>query len=199
MIELGEASEEKMILAYLQAEINSPRHGKHYQDPIDLLNIDCSALVANPDRNSAADNAARRRLLGLVRGYGGDCALFTGFPTNVRWRHVELEPTEHGRLKYARDAGWDRHSDGTLSVMRCAEKMERNEVPPDPADHIRMVQRLLTDGRTFPEIIAVEGKGEDLVIVEGFVRATAYVASKISHGIKMFLGSSDEMQSWRRC
>ena len=198
MIEVGEASENDMILAFLRAEIDSPRHGDVCRDWMKSLEIDRSMCIGNPDLNSEADNSARMDLLGRLRGYGADMFLFEGFPADTRWRRVKLEPPEHARLKYAKEEIWPGFSDGTRSVVRCAEKMERNELPNDPAKHLRAVQENLETGETVPEIIAVEGQGEDLILVEGFVRATAYVASRVKHGIDMFLGSSRTMDRWKR-
>ncbi len=193
MTELGEAQESEMILAFLRAEIDSPSWACRYHTLLANAQLDRSTLIDNADLTNESHNQERRTLLQSVRGYSHKF-LFSGFPRDVRWRRVEVETHEHARLKYAREVNWLRLSDYSRSVIRCVEKMQRDELPKDPADSIREVQRLLRSGKSFPELIAVEGQGADLILVEGHVRATAYVAAR--QKVVMFLGSSPSMHSW---
>jgi hypothetical protein len=193
MIELGETKECEMILAFLRAEVDSPRRANRYMCLLTQAGFSRSMLIDNADLTNESHNLERRKLLKGVRGYPKE-ALFGGFPANVRWRRVEVEPHELARLKYAKERIWLRLSDDTRSVLRCVEKMERGELPQDPAVHIRAIQALLQTGKNFPELVAVEGQGQDLILVEGHIRATAYVASKM--GFNAFLGSSPKMDRW---
>jgi hypothetical protein len=79
MIELGPTTEDAMILAFLRAEVNSPRFGSVVQHWLGLLRSD-RGLIDNADLADAAQNAIRKELLGGVRGYGKDAYLFRGFP-----------------------------------------------------------------------------------------------------------------------
>ena len=84
---------------------------------------------------------------------------FTVSPEDAIWRRVEIEPTDHNRLRYANEPAWVAHSDGTRLVTRLAEKTARGEIPFDLARHINAIQGALKSGENLSELIAAEGMG----------------------------------------
>lgn len=52
MIDLGPAAEDAMVLAFLQAEIDSARFGSIYQAILANSGLDRVSVIDNPDRNS---------------------------------------------------------------------------------------------------------------------------------------------------
>jgi hypothetical protein len=95
MKELGPATDNDMVLAFLQAEIDSTRFGGYYSQILSNSSLDRS-LIDKPDMQSAQDNRVRRQLLKLVRGYEDGTYLFQGFPGGVTWRRIGLTPEEFG-------------------------------------------------------------------------------------------------------
>jgi hypothetical protein len=73
-------------------------------------------LIDNADVTDVQQNRVRRALLGCYRGFGHDAYLFRGFPNDVRWRRVILEPGDLQRLLYAKEPSWIDFSDGTRLV-----------------------------------------------------------------------------------
>ena len=106
MIERGSAAEEDMVLAFLQAEIDSSRFGYTYQYILTCWGLSRILLIDQADLRNMEDNQIRKELLKAVRGYTAGQFLFTGFPPNVRWRRADLETTELKRLKYANFPTW---------------------------------------------------------------------------------------------
>src|SRR5262245_54609974 len=86
LIELGPSSEAAMVLAFLQAERESPRFSW-------AIDGDSSGLLDGANLDDPEENAARARMLGY-RGFQQRDFLFRGFPADVQWRRVELEAAD---------------------------------------------------------------------------------------------------------
>lgn len=76
-----------MVLAFLRAEIKSPRFRKKlllctHGEPFSV-----DDLITNPDLANAQQNASRRSVLRCHRGYGDNTKFFPGFPMDgiIRW------------------------------------------------------------------------------------------------------------------
>jgi hypothetical protein len=202
MIELGPARECDMVAAFPKAEILSPRYSSiilrnlaFYRLPENLINC--------PDLDSPIENHYRRELL-KYRGYRTNSLLFAGFPKDVVWRSVKIEPKDHELLHCTNDRSadsWVRVSDDTRSIRRIAAnltRMERstNRAQNETARRIRDIQKDLNEGQSMPPLIAVEGDDSRLILVEGNSRATAYVDINWQQGITMLLGRSFKMKDW---
>ena len=70
MIDLGPANEDEVVLAFLQAEIDSARFGSCYATILFNSGLDRHSMIDNPDRNSPRDNSIRGELLRHVRRVG---------------------------------------------------------------------------------------------------------------------------------
>src|SRR5215471_4185436 len=92
--------ENEMILAFIRAEIDSPRYGRLYAQSIFLNGWNPSVLIDKADLTKSEDNENRRALLRSVRGYGNSAYLFIGFPRDVKWRSVLIERGDYAKLKY---------------------------------------------------------------------------------------------------
>ena len=91
MIEFGPASEDAVVLAFLRAEIDSPKWGPSYSDLLRRLHLDRDPVIDAADLEDAGGCETRKAVLGAVRGYGCNDALFTGFPPDTTWRRVRIE------------------------------------------------------------------------------------------------------------
>jgi hypothetical protein len=63
MIEVGAATEDEMIAAFLRAEIESSRFSGPVKGLLAQLGLD-RALLDSPDTRNSDDNRVRRRILG---------------------------------------------------------------------------------------------------------------------------------------
>jgi hypothetical protein len=137
MIDLRPATEDDVVLAFLQAEIDSSRFGSTYQSILANSGLDGGSVIDNPDRNSEQSNRIRRELLTLVCGYGASQFLFTGFPIDVTWRRLALEQTDLPKLKYAKCPPWVELSSGTRLVIEGATNIGSDTPAEDAAVNIR--------------------------------------------------------------
>jgi len=197
MIEGAPARECDVVIAFLQAEIASSRYADNYALP--LLNkngLSREPLIDHPDLENESDNGIRRAILQRYRGFGANALLFRGFPLDVIWRFVEIEPHDHQLLFYAKEHSWIKISEGSRSVERATMRIARLEERGESADRIRAIRQNLIDGKTMAPLILIRGESGRLVLVEGHSRATAYVGLKWEHNISALLGSSPIMSNW---
>lgn len=197
VIERRPARECDVVIAFLQAEISSSRYSDKCILPLLYHNrLSREVLIDHPDLGSESDNGVRRMLLQAYRGFGANTLLFRGFPADVVWRFVEIEPKDHQLLLFANEDSWKRISEGTRSVERLARRIARLEEVSDTADRVRAIQQDLTDGKSMAPLILVEGENGTLVLVEGHSRATAYVGLNWQRNISALLGFSATMHNW---
>jgi hypothetical protein len=196
MKELGSATEDEMVLAFLKAEIDSPCYGPCCQSYLTRLGLDRKPLIDEADIGNAKHNQIRLELLKKCRGYKANQYLFTDFPGDVQWRRVELEPGELKRLKYINLETWTTLTGKTRRVVDGARNVGTIPIDEDTIARIKAVADRITRGDRFPELIVVEGDGQDLILLEGHTRATAYVLAEPSYPIELLVGSSREMNKW---
>jgi hypothetical protein len=197
MIDLGAASEHDMVLAFLQAEISSPRWRQGYAQVLASVSAD-RALVEQPDLADAQQNALRSQVLQHVRGYRANSLLFTGFPVDSTiWRRVLMEPADLALVRYCNPRAapnFIRASQGTRRVVEAARHLD--SMPEPSRGNVRAVLAALAVGQTFPPLIAVQSGEGDFILVEGYTRATAYAAWDRLQAFPMYMGSSPDIRRW---
>ena len=179
-----------MVLAFLRAEIASPRFGEIVRRCLGLLGSD-RRLIDNADVADVRQNGVRKELLGCFRGYGKDAFLFRGFPNDTKWRRVVLDAKDLHTLLYAKEASWIEFSDGTRLVSVGAMNADKNPM----GEGAKAVATAVRQGMRFPELIVVQSDGDSLILVEGATRATAYVLAE-SKAVEVLVGSSAIMARW---
>jgi hypothetical protein len=195
MIDVGPITEDEMVLAFLQAEIDASRYRDLYNACLAALGFE-RILIDKPDLNDPGANQARKLVLRGARGYGANTLLFTGFPMDVRWRRVVLEPRDFEVVRYAANVEtWTHLSNGTLLVSDGARNFTTTGAVPG-TEQITGIVNTIRNGTVFPELIAAETNDGSLILIEGHSRATAYVLTQFTEGVKAFVGSSLSVSSW---
>jgi hypothetical protein len=192
MLELGPATNDEVVLAFLQAEIESPEHGPHIVDLLNRLCYDRSVLIDNADLSDAHANCARAVILGVRRGYGRNEVLFHGFPSDSKWRRVLLDLNDIGRLKYIGIQAFIDLSGGTRLAAEGACNYKNN---PETAKKVVQILEKISRGVSFPELVLVEDARKQLVIIEGNHRVTAYVVAGVAE-TRALIGTSPTMDQW---
>jgi hypothetical protein len=199
MIELGPATENDMVLAFLRAEAESPRFGPIYKQCLDQLQafgVSRQRLLDNADLNFFRDNAQRIEILKAVRGYRGNTLLFRSFPNDVKWRRVGVEPADWTRVKYANCPTWVNLSGGTRVVADGAKNIDSNVAAEDANKHIKALVAELIKGKRYPDLIGVSGARGEIILIEGHSRATAYVLAGLAEPAQCIVGSSSYIRNW---
>ena len=74
--------------------------------------------------------------------------------------------------------------------------MVRRELPDSFAQKIAAIQDKLKGHETLPELVAVEGEEDKLILIEGAHRITAYVGLNWQVNIPAIIGRSALMPNW---
>jgi hypothetical protein len=188
---IASVTENEMVLAFLQAELKSPNYRDLYLQVLAALSRD-ENLVWQADLELTEENSLRARLLQGVRGFKSNGAIFRCFPDDVMWRRVELNRDDFSKLTYmGKQPTWRGISDGTRSVIVGARNISSG-VKSNAS--IEGVVAALKAGENFPPLIAVE-KEDQLVLLEGHTRATAYVIAG-HEPVSAIVGRSPSMHKW---
>jgi hypothetical protein len=198
----GAASEDQVILAWLQAEIESPGFQQYLiGDPPNPANLSLALkLVRSPNLRDPKQNALRRSIMASTHGFGMGVGQFQGLANDLKWRRFKLTAGEVGEMLYAsRSGAWTI----LAPVSRKVTEGATNVGHVFTGDPTNMVVLSLAYGinhtdKKIPEIIALRRPDGHLVILEGHARATAIVleAQHFKHGVEVLVGDSPSVATW---
>jgi hypothetical protein len=167
-------AEAEMVADFLYIELGSERFGTAIRRLLERKQL-TPKLIEQPDLSSASENHLRADLLGEWRGYGRNGDVFKDLPDDVQWWRAFLSVADLERVKYLNDAYWIALSGGSRLVRDAATRILAGAMP-DIAAGYRSLAQALEAGIRFPDLILLYNPREDeLVVLEGHVRATAYV------------------------
>ena len=202
MDDLGAATEEQVILAWLQAEIESPDFQAFIVgNPPNPANLSQALKAArSPDLRDESQNDVRRQIIGSIYGFGRGTGSFQGIENDLTWRRVRLTTADVGEMLYARHEGaWQLLSPVTRKVAEGATNIG-HVYTGDPTNMVvlSLASGLCHSDKKVPEIIALRGPDRRLVILEGHARATAIVleAHRFPHGAYAYVGSGPSVAHW---
>jgi hypothetical protein len=188
-----------MVLAFLKAEVDSRLYGATVRRFCERRGRD-RRLIDEGDLADGEANCLRREILGDFRGFDRNALLFANFPPDVAWSRARLSVRELGDTKYAGWPNWVKLTHGTRLVAEGA----KNAANPFYASeelrtHVPASEEALLAGARFPELILVgRTDSEELVLLEGHKRATAYVRTLDPRDeLEIILGSSEGIDRWR--
>lgn len=192
MIEVRPATADEMILAFLQADIETPAEDRKELYDNALAALDKATLIDRGNPINPEQNGARRRILGAVRG-----ALFRGFPSDTCWRLVKVTPDEIKHFRYVNHLpNWAAVSGGTRLVGDAVKNLDQVQNARINGNATGIAIRLRR-GERLPALIAAQLTGADeLVLIEGHNRATAYASTGLPDEIEVFIGMSAHMDDW---
>lgn len=202
MEDLGPVSEDQVILAWLQAEIESADFQQYViGEPPDPARLAAALKAArSPDLRDAAQNALRRAIITAARGFGQGTGSFAGLGSDIAWRRVHLSIDEVGELLYARmGSAWPLLAPVTRKVAEGATNVGHVYT----GDSTNMVVLSLAAGlchsqKKVPEIVTLRRADDRLVILEGHARATAIAleAHRFPRGVDAYAGEGASVAGW---
>ncbi|HET9782114.1 MAG TPA: hypothetical protein VFR33_10075 [Candidatus Dormibacteraeota bacterium] len=202
MEDLGGASEDQVILAWLQAVIESADFQAYLiGNPPNPANLSLALKAArSPDLHDPTQNDLRRQIITSTYGFGTGAGSFEGLGRDVTWRRFHLSVQEVSEMLYMRRSGpWQLLSPVTRKVAEGATNVGHVFT----GDGTNMVVLSLASGlchsdKKVPEIIALRSTDGSLVILEGHARATAIVleAHRFPRGVDVFVGDGPSVANW---
>lgn len=194
-------SEDEMILAFLRAELDSPR----FRDGVSVCLAQCGgteSMITAPRLDDPNENRVRRCVLRTFRGYGQGNYLFPGFPPDVSWELVAVDRAGIATLLYANWPTWVELSGGSRFVGDGAANLDAIEVE-DINVNVRGLLDDLRNGRRSlrsyePAILAARHPNDQHVIAEGHTRLTAYCINlDPGEDVNVIVGYSARMREWK--
>jgi hypothetical protein len=194
------ATQDEMIAAFLRAEIDSDRFGTSIRLALQMVGAP-ELVIRMPDTVDAQENRLRALILTGYRGWDQDKYLFQGFPRNVAWRHVIVEPDDHPNIRYANSRDWvETVGGGSRSPRLGALRIRDGRVPAAVAARVRAVADQVRAGIKVVSPILLGSSTDDLVVVEGNLRITAlHFAADPPPECEAIVGTAEEsaLQRWR--
>jgi len=200
MEDLGAATEDQVILAWLQAEIESPDFQAYIVgNPPNPANLSVALKAArSPDLRDQAQNDLRRQIITSIYGFGQGKGSFEGLANEIAWRRVKLTTDEVAEMLYARHEGaWQLLSPVTRKVAEGATNIGHVFT----GDGTNMVVLSLASGichsdKKVPEVIALKRPDGRLVILEGHATAIVLEAHRFPHGVQAYVGDGPSVAGW---
>jgi hypothetical protein len=204
MEDLGAVSDDQVILAWLQAEIESPPFQSYLiGDPPKPSHLARAlALARNPDLGNAAQNAERRRIIASAHGFGRGALIFAGLADDVVWRRFRASTSDVGEMLYSnRNAAWTTLAPATRKVAEGASNAAKTFAGDDTNMHILALASTICHAGPAPELselICLRLPDGGISVVEGHARATAIVieAHRLGDGVGAYIGDSPSIASW---
>jgi hypothetical protein len=204
MEDQGVASEDQVILAWLQAEIESVAFQQYIagEPPNPAYLAQVLKAARKPNLGDAEQNEVRRQIISKTHGFGQGTLSFEGLASDIRWRKLRASSQEVGELLYAnRHPAWTalapvsrKVAEGAANVghlftgdltnmLVLALALKISESNPVPA---------------LPEVICLKRPDGHLVILEGHTRATAIALEghRFKKGVSVYAGEGPSVSNW---
>jgi hypothetical protein len=202
MEDLGVVSEDQVILAWLQAEIESVDFQQYIVgDPPNPAYLSVALKAArSPDLREAEQNILRRRIITKAHGFGQGTGSFEGLANDITWRLHRLTPKEVAEMHYANRGGaWAVLAPATRKVAEGATNV--GHIFTGDATNLvvlSLASAICHSDKVVPAIIALRRPDDRLVILEGHTRATAIVleSHRFPKGVEVYVGDSPSVASW---
>jgi hypothetical protein len=178
----------------LRGELASDRYGSAIRARLEREGL-AERIITNPVLDDDLENRVR---LGLLTGYRDD--YFDDFPDDVSWQWMAITRAELATVRCIDYSYWNKLSGGTCSPVDAAPRIRAGIAPYGvSSDRFLRMAQLVSAATLFPPLILVTtGPGEELVVLEGHNRLTAYllVPDQLPPELEVLVGYSSAMTHW---
>ena len=199
MRRLRASGESEMVALFLGTELPAARSRDDLAAHLEREGL-AERVVTAPDLGDDAENRARLRLLTLHRGYGTRTELFDNFPDDVSWHWMAISPAELAGVRYIDYDYWVELSGGSRLAADAGPRIRAGVAPFGvPSDWALGMAQEVSRGARFPPLILVTtGASQDLVVLEGHARLTAFMLARdrLPAELEVLVGSSPMMTGW---
>ncbi|HVZ58391.1 MAG TPA: hypothetical protein VG935_01400 [Patescibacteria group bacterium] len=192
-------TEDQMVAVFLQSELDSTRFGENVSTILRDMGV-TESLVTSPHFNDEKENELRKKILTKHRGYSTREDLFAHFPHTVDWYQTSLPKELLPNLRYIEFSYWTEITGGSRRVKDAIDTIKAGrQVFNQSNEPFHNAAKAVKQGTLFPPLILVTKDSlADAVILEGHLRATAYVLELNSapDEIPVILGKAKDMDKW---
>lgn len=172
MKKIRDATEDEMILVFLQEELNSERFCNDILSALKQLNLK-EEIIRSGNLNDDNENSLRKSVLGVFRGYP-DKEIFENYPKMMRWELVQFDASDLDRIFYIDYDYWNELSKGTSKPSVAAQSVfEGIEIFDVSNKQMFEARDFLRTGK-FPPVIAYTCGNGKYLLLEGHKRMTVY-------------------------
>jgi hypothetical protein len=203
MDDLGSATENQVILAWLQAEIESVSFQQYLagEPPNPVFLAQALRAARSPNLRDADQNELRRKIVVKTHGFGLGIKSFEGLANDIQWRRARVTSHEVGEMLYASGhPAWTALAPVTRKVAEGASNVG-HVFSGDQTNMLVLALALrIADSNpppALPEIICLRRPDSQLVIMEGHTRATAIMleAHRMLQ-VTVYVGASPSVANW---
>ena len=203
MDDLGSATENQVILAWLQAEIESVAFQQYLagEPPNPVYLAQALRAARSPNLRDADQNELRRKIVVKTHGFGLGLKSFEGLANDIQWRRARVTSHEVGEMLYASGhAAWTALAPATRKVAEGASNVGHVFTGDQTNMLVLALALRIADSNpapALPEIICLRRPDSQLVIMEGHTRATAIMleAHRIPQ-VNVYVGTSPSVSGW---
>ncbi|MHB8612006.1 MAG: hypothetical protein ACYDAL_06205 [Candidatus Dormibacteraceae bacterium] len=203
MDDLGSATENQVILAWLQAEIESVSFQQYLagEPPNPVYLAQALRAARSPNIRDADQNELRRKIIVKTHGFGLGLKSFEGLANDIQWRRARVTSHEVGEMLYASGhPAWTALAPVTRKVAEGASNVGHVFTGDQTNMLVLALALRIADSNpppALPEIICLRRPDSQLVIMEGHTRATAIMleAHRIPQ-VNVYIGASPSVASW---
>ena len=200
----GVATEDQVILAWLQAELESVAFQQYIAgeppNPIYLAQV--LKTARKPNLGDAEQNEMRRQIVAKTHGFGLGTLSFEGLANDVHWRKARASSPEAGELLSAnRHPAWSALAPVSRKVAEGAANV--GHVFTGDLTNMLVLALALKISESnpvpkLPEVICLQRPDGRLVILEGHARATAIAleAHRFKKGVSIYIGEGPSVSNW---
>jgi hypothetical protein len=204
MEDQGVATEDQVMLAWLQAEIESVAFQQYVAgeppNPVYLAQV--LRAARKPNLGDAEQNELRRRIITKTHGFGLGTLSFEGLANDLHWRKLRASSLEVGELLYAnRHPAWSALAPVSRKVAEGAANV--GHVFTGDLTNMLVLALALKISESnpvpvLPEVICLQRPDGRLVILEGHTRATAIVleSHRFKKGVSIYVGEGPSVPNW---
>jgi hypothetical protein len=196
---ISSTTESAMIATFLQGELTSKRFGHKIREALQELQAD-ERVITHPAVGDPNEDGLRRKLLQAARGYGSNESWFTGWPKTVDWYAAELSRSELSGVRYIVYDYWIELTKGSLRAGDAVPTIQKGEEVFGVSNQPFLdAATAIAAGAQLPPMILVGTDQNDLVVMEGHLRLTAYVlaGNKAPASIPAIVGLSADFAHWK--
>ena len=194
-------SEDEMVLEFLKMELNSDRFSNEILRVLKDMGLD-ETLITKGNLLDSNENETRSKILGDFRGYKQNKDLFENFPNNISWYWAILEAEDLSKIKYVNYSYWNKLSNYTSSPLEAAKTIVSGKEIYDVSNEgfLKALDYLRTGKKFPPLILLTDMNNDDLIILEGHKRITAYaIDPSYFKNVSALIGfcSSEDLANWK--
>lgn len=166
------ATQDQVVLSFLQGEFESSRFGDELRQTLDFFDFPHS-LITHGDFCDTKQNEDRLKVFKKFRGFP-DQDLFERFPKDIEWNYVQFSKADFFNCYYINYSYWNELSDFSSLPEIAAKNIQKGKIVFDVPNDNFLKGKDLLGKKQFAPVILISCNPQKNLIIEGHSRMTIY-------------------------